>query len=306
MILVLTGTDDYRKRERRRAAIAEFGVKPDEVVTIDADTATIQQLDDALMSLGLFATKRVVYAPRILKDAPKPIRERLSALLATLDESTLLILDETNLDQRLDITKQLKKLATAEPVESLKGIMLERWVGDTARTFGVTIEPPARAELVARVGEHTWQLASELEKLAAAALNESPPRISVSLVKEITPATVSTNSFALTDALVAGNVAKARLALAKLAQQGEEPIRLMGLVAYHLRTLVFVKDAFERGTQPKLAPFVAKKHLSLAQRISWTTLSQWYTTLAAYDEAVKTGRIEAVIALELMVHALTT
>lgn len=312
MILVLTGTDDYRKRERRQAAVAEFGlpdrqagVKPNEVVLIDADNATVQQLDDALMTLGLFATKQVVYAPKILKDAPKPVRERLGSLLRSVDDSTLLILDEATLDQRLDITKQLKKLATIEPFEPLRGPALERWVGEAARSFDITIEPPARSTLIERLGNDSWQLSRELEKLAAYAASASPPRITVAMVQAYTPAQTAPSSFALTDALTAGNAAKARLTLMRLLQHGEEPIRLLGLVAFHLRSLALVKDSLETGVPAKLNPFVVKKLAPQAQMTTWQTLTQWYTQLAQYDHAVKTGRIDPPLALELTVQALT-
>jgi len=305
MILVLTGTDDYRKRERRQQAIADFGIRPDELVTIDADSATVQMIDDALMTLGLFATKRVVHAPKLLKDGPKPVRERLAALLRSVDESTLLILEESTLDQRLDITKQLKKVATIELIDPLKGSALERWVGDAARTIGITIEPPARTLLVERLGGDSWQLSRELEKLAATAMSANPPRITPAMVRDLTPAMSAPSSFALTDALTAGNTIAARMSLMKLLQHGQEPIRLMGLVTYHLRSLALVKDSLETGKPPKLSPFVAKKLTRLAQLTSWSTLAHWYTQLAEYDHAVKTGRIDAGLALELVVHALT-
>ena len=306
MILLLLGTDEYRKRERRLAAIADFGVKNDEVIQLDADSATIQILDDTILTLGLFATKRVVYAPNIASDAPKNIKERLSKILASVGDETLLILDEEKLDQRLELTKVLKKSATLEQFDPLRGAALERWIGDTARTFGVTIEPPARTELANRVGENSWQIVSELQKLAVAAMNEAPPRITVQLVKSLTPSSVEVSSFALTDALASNNSIKARMALMKLAQQGEEPIRIMGLLAYHLRTLAQVKDAGETGSTPKLSPFVVNKIKPSARATSWRRLAQWYELLATYDWQVKTGRIDADIALELFVHELTS
>ena len=306
MILLLLGTDGYRKRERRQAAIAEFGVKPDDVVHLDSDSVSVQTLDDSILSLGLFATKRVVFAPSIVSDAPKNVKERLVKVLPSVGDETLLILDEEKLDLRLELTKVLKKIATIEPFDPMHGPALERWVGDIARTFGVTIEPPARTELVARIGDNSWQLVSELQKLAAAAMNENPPRITVPLVKSLTTSSVDVSSFALTDAIAAGNAAKARVALMKLAQQGEEPIRIMGLLAYHLRTLAQVKDAYEVGHPPKLSPFVAKKLTPSARATSWRKLAHWYERLAEYDWQVKTGRIDADVALELLLHALTS
>jgi len=182
---------------------------------------------------------------------------------------------------------------------------LEHWVGDTARTLGVTIEPPARTELAKRAGNNSWQLVSELKKLAAAALSETPPRITVALVKSLTSASVDVSSFALTDALANNNPAQARLALMKLAQQGEEPIRIMGLLAYHLRTLAQIKDAGETGLPTKLSPFVVNKIKPSASTVSWRTLARWYESLATYDWQVKTGRINSDVVLELLVHELT-
>ena len=341
MILLLLGPDAYRKRQRRLAAIAEFGVPTDEIVRIEGETTTIQALDDSLMSLGLFATKKVVLIPAV-GELPKTVASRLMALTSRVGEDTLLILEADKLDQRTELAKALKKLPT-ETFEFLQGSSLDRWITDQAKSLGVTIEPEARRLLIERAGNDSWRLHSELLKLSTAVLgssvipdrmpddssgNQDPesiqPRhgsriksgmtnqnanslstITLSHVKDLTLATTSPTLFALTDALTAGQPAKARIALAKLLAGGEAPLGILGMLGYHLRTLVLVKDATETHIPAKLHPFVVQKHQPLTQRIGWPQLTAWYAHLAEYDSAAKTGTMEPIVALELMVHELS-
>lgn len=284
--------------------MAEFGVATEDVVRLDAENATIQVLDDAFLSLELFATKKVVVIPDV-GELPKPVANRLVALLPNVGEDTLIILEADKLDQRTELAKAVKKLPT-ETFEPLQGAALERWIGEQARELGITIEPAARTALVTAVGADSWRLHTELEKLATAAVNESPPRITPTMVKELTVATTSPSLFALTDALATQNDRSAQLALRKLITAGEAPLAIMGLLAYHLRTLVLVKDAAETGATPKLHPFVVRKLQGASRAVSWATLSHWYERLAEYDWEVKTGTIEVDVALELMVHELAT
>ena len=319
--------------------IAEFAVEAGDVTTIEASGATIQVLDDALLSLGLFATKKVVVIPN-LGELPKPVASRLITLLSTVSDETLLILEADKVDQRTELAKAVKKLPT-ETFEPLQGSALDRWIGEQVTQLGVQIEPAARSRLIERVGSNSWRLRSELEKLATAALPvrvmlkpdeprrsatgpsrsrnefgmtphstdsrdpEIQPMITQSHVTELTLATTSPAIFALTDALVAGQRAKARLALTKLLASGEEPLGLLGMLGFHLRTLVLVKDADVTKLPAKLHPFVVQKTLPAARRISWPQLADWYEQLAAYDMGAKTGTMEPVVALELLVHHLS-
>ncbi len=356
MILVLLGPDAYRKRVRRKAAIAAFGVpthqslrsgtgQASDLVKLDAESLTIQALDDALLSLGLFATKMVVVIPDV-GDLSKTVASRLVELLPQVSDppspdgfegaSTLLILEADKLDQRTELAKALKKFPT-EPFELLRGVTLDQWISDQSKGLGVSIDPDARRLLIERVGADSWRLRSELEKLATAALSHPPfdkggqgdlatetikpkspptplaqrgesntPTITQALIKDLTLATTSPAIFALTDALVASQPAKARIALAKLLASGEAPLGILGMLGFHLRTLTLVKDALETHVPAKLHPFVVQKHQPLARRLDWPTLADWYEQLVAYDTAVKTGTMELVLALELMVHELSS
>jgi DNA polymerase-3 subunit delta len=303
MILALLGPDAYRKRQRRLAAITDFGVAMAEIIRIDGDSATIQVLDDALLSLGLFATKRVVVIPAV-GTLPKPVASRLVTLLSVVSQETLLILEADKLDQRTELAKTVKTVPT-ETFEPLRGSVLERWISDEATALGVTIEPDARRRLVERAGSDSWRLRSELQKLAAVASGRETKRITSDDVRDCVVAAIDANAFALTDALVAGDRRAARLALARLAASGEAPLAVLGTLGYFLRTLALVKDAAETNRRAALHPFVVTKTLPAARTVRWSTIVGWYVQLVETDWAVKTGTLDADVGVELLVHTLT-
>jgi len=90
------------------------------------------------------------------------------------------------------------------------------------------------------------------------------------------------------------------------------PIYLLAMITRQFRLLLQWRDLVERGVafdqataQLKLHPFVARKTAEQARNFSLPQLEAIYQKLLDSDIAIKTGRHEPMLALDLLVVELT-
>jgi len=92
----------------------------------------------------------------------------------------------------------------------------------------------------------------------------------------------------------------------------QKPLSLLGMIVRQFRILVQVKELSERGLgqreiadKLKLHSFVVGKGLHQARNFSMAQLETVYDQLVETDVAIKTGRLDPVLALDLLVAGLS-
>jgi DNA polymerase-3 subunit delta len=189
MIYVLYGSDSFSRMEALRALKAELGVvEPGDsnVTEFDAREASPQEVMAACDTIPFLAERRVVVLEGALRQARAGGRRRRSrgaepdtdaglgpwaALVeyaGRMPEQTALILVEGG-NVNGELLKALKPLAKTESFQapdSRRPKEIAEWVQSRARAMKLDIDGRACALSADRVGNDTWMIASELEKLA--------------------------------------------------------------------------------------------------------------------------------------------
>jgi DNA polymerase-3 subunit delta len=175
-----------------------------------------------------------------------------------------------------------------------------------ARAQKRRITPEAARMLVESLGDDLRMLASEIDKLGTY-VGESG-EISAENVRALTPIGRELDAFELTDALARNDRSEALTILHRLLEQGEPPLRIIGLVAYQTRSLMQVKLLSDRGmpahqiaSAAGIAPFVVEKSLRLARRFTFAQLEAAHRTLLEIDTSLKRSRMTPELALDLLV-----
>lgn len=116
----------------------------------------------------------------------------------------------------------------------LKGIALEEWAAARAKEIGKTIDRPAAALLVRRIGENLQGLALALEELAL--LAGDSPRIGEAQVRAIIPPSVQETAFDILETAVAGRKAQAMESLRQATATGRLSLdQFFGAVGWYYR-----------------------------------------------------------------------
>lgn len=187
---------------------------------------------------------------------------------------------------------------------------LPDWIRNRARYRQVRLDASAVADLVDFIGDELRQIDQELIKLADYAGAEHT--ITRADVRKLVPATRAANIFELVDAMGMGDAAAAgRLMQRALDVDGEQPLRLLGMIARQYRLLLQAKELQAKGqklpdiTRSLSVPeWTTPKLLTQAQRHTFTRLEWAMESIVAADEAIKTGKLSDREAMDVLLAEL--
>jgi DNA polymerase-3 subunit delta len=174
---------------------------------------------------------------------------------------------------------------------------LPAWIRERARSHRLQLEPAAVADLAEFVGDDLRQLDQELLKLADYVAGERI--VNQADVRNLVPATRAANVFELVEALGSGNAQTAgRLMKHALDVDGEQPLRLLGMISRQYRLLIQAKALQAEGVKPaemaktlNLPGWTVSKLQTQAHRHSFSQLLRAMERILAADEAIKTGKM---------------
>jgi DNA polymerase-3 subunit delta len=244
--------DDHGRIAERRArlrAMAEAESGTNGVEVFEGETCTAEAVVGALTAMTFAMGRRFVIADGVerWKEADAAT---VAAALKAADPDTMTVAffarEEGRFKASTELHKAVKAVGGAIAAEgAVKPKELPRWVQERAAELKLQMDIHAARALVARVGERQQRLLRELEKLAL----ELGPGASVS-VEEVDDATASSaerKSWALGDALVAGNRQAALRTLVELRGQGERVGGLLYRIVTRLRDANEVAMGLEAG-----------------------------------------------------------
>ena len=235
--------------------------------------------------------------------------------LPALPPTTRLVFVE---EETLKASHPILKLAQEEHKKGLAHIKrfkrpkeweLPNWVQQRARDEGGEISWEACRELARLVGNDLRLLAQEIDKLLLYAngqpVTETDVRTLVSHARE-------ESVFDLVDCVGRRQADEALHLLHQLLDRGEPPLKLMAMLARQVRIMIQVSDLqASRLTQDQIAkrlklhPYVVQKGLAQAGNFDMEQLERAHALLVETDRMIKTGEMEDVLPLDMLVVSLT-
>jgi DNA polymerase-3 subunit delta len=186
---------------------------------------------------------------------------------------------------------------------------LPRWIRQRAEEKGGTISSEAVSLLAALVGADLRLLDQEIEKLL---LYADGRQVTSDDVQALVSHARETSIFDLVDCVGRRQTDRALQLLHRLLEDGEPALYLLAMLARQIRILIQVAELQERGLTPKevarrlkLHPYVVEKGLAQARNFDLAQLESAHERLVKTDWAIKTGEAEEVLALDMLVVALT-
>jgi len=299
MIHLVGGENEYESIQALQRLVAQYQEKGFVIKSISITEG--QEFEIALNSsgnLGLFAEPRVL----ALKDfeGAKAQDEELLQTLAG-QESDLIIYSRKNLDKRRKLYKFFKEKGKVQEFKNQSQRNIEGWLKNYLKTREVRLDPILIKELIFRVGVDQAILASEIDKFEA--LQNEGIEITKEIFESITVNTLDIEVWDLVDSL-STNKAKSLRLLDYLSQTLEYEY-IMGLLARQVRLLFLALNSRSEKVLSSFGihPFVAAKLMRQTGRLSIERLKRLYQKMVNIEIAVRTGRLEKKLALDLLVIA---
>jgi len=159
------------------------------------------------------------------------------------------------LDRKRKLHKALAEsglLLTFRPADpGAEGEELARAIASLAAERGFSLADSAARLLVAVCGSDLHRIARELDKTAAWLGDQgSKAAVSAETIRDLVAGAALLTGWELADAVLARDRERGLAAARALADAGEEPIRVVGGLAYRVRALVQARAMAERRARP--------------------------------------------------------
>lgn len=297
----------------------------------------ISDLEVGLSSASLFSPDKMLILKSILafskkkqdenseENASSGKDEKLLKYFSRPMEGIDLYIVESEVDQRKKIFKEIVKMekeGLAEKKEFLLpiGRDFDKWICDRVEMYGGKIEREALNILSISLGKgfaqkdkskkviqsyNLWEADNEIYKIISFADGRD---ITTNDIELLVKSKVDMNIFNLMDNISQKDRKKSVSLLNSQIEKGANEIYILTMLTRQFRNLLVVKNLLEAGLsnleivkKTKMHPFVVKKTIDQSRNFSLTALRKIYGKLYDADVAIKTGKMDPALALDLLV-----
>lgn len=310
MIHLLYGPDELARSEALLTLRNQ--IPPDlvslNVTYLDGRKLKLEELAVACEAHPFLADQRLIIVTDALKHTKAgKERDALRSYLERIPATCQLVFVESgDVDRRSSLFTYLKKSGQVQEFVPLQGKELARWLNERARVLNVRLDNDAAKLLVDYVGNDSRMLLNELEKLSS--YSGRGGRITKQAVDLLVYDGQEHNMFAFLDSLSLRQRASALEGLRGLFQDGQSATYILFMLMRQARILLQVQELASKKMRPddiaatiQQKPFVVRKALEQARNFRTDELAALHDRLLTLDQATKTGRMQAEVALEILV-----
>jgi DNA polymerase-3 subunit delta len=337
MFYIFHGEDEFSRAEqlaelKGRLAGGDPAMADLNTTVLDGNRLTLSELRHVCDAIPFMAERRLVIVNGLLgRTAPgrrkkgaqgqdtavnSELLAELGAYLPNLPPTTRLMFveGETLADShpilRLAKAEEKRERAYVRVFDLPEDRQLPGWIQQRARAKGGYIDADAAYMMANLVGRDTRLLDQEIEKLLVYAGDRS---VLSDDVQKLVSRAREASIFDLVDSVGQRQTKQALGLLHRLLEDGAAPLYLLTMLARQVRILIQVAELQDEGLAPqdmttrlKLHPFVVKKGLAQARNFDMAQLVAAHRYILDTDWSIKTGRIEEVLALDLLVAELAS
>ncbi len=327
-IYLFDGDDEFAINDSIDKIITRLGdpnIAGMNTTRLDGRSSSLSQLEDAIVTIPFLAPKRLViltHPTTHLNDIAA--QDRFVKFLSTEKPTAKLVLVEYDFltddrDRRDGKINWLEKWATS-PEQARRvfvrhhpqpsGGLMVKWIQNYAKNLGGQFTPQAALALANQIGEDSRLAAQEITKLLTYVNFVRP--VEADDVDHLTPLTAKVGDFELVNAVRDKDSRKAQFLLHRSLEE-DDPLRIFQSIVFQIRALIIAHEILdEHGTindipkSLKIGYYPARLAMESAPRFPMKFLELIYHRLLDLDEGIKTGLIDAELALEILVIELTT
>jgi DNA polymerase III subunit delta len=319
MFYIFYGDEEFTRSEavaNLRARMAEDDLGDLNTTSLDGRELALDDLINACNTMPFLTQRRMVIVydmlQRFQRAGGAKEAERLAVYLPTMPDTTrLLFVESGSLHKNNPLLTRVQDLAGGHVREYIKlapgSNELRAWVAQRTRSHGVGIEPRAIELLIEQVGNDLRALDQELAKLAGWAAYERT--LSVEDVRALASTWPQTDIFGMVDALGLKDRRVALRCFHTLVDDDANALYLLTMIVRQIRLLLSAKDLRENerlspadiGKTLGLRPFVVEKLSKQAGGFGFDELSQLLQRTLEVDQGIKTGQVEPILALEMLI-----
>lgn len=255
-------------------------------------------------TMPFFAEKRLI----LVEDSGffKSASDAVVSYLPTMPDTTCIMFVESEVDKRNKLYKKVKDMGYAAEMTRQDASQLGKWAGGLLAKEGKKITTRTMELFLSMTGDDMEHIRTELDKLISYTLGRDV--IADEDVKAVCTVQVTNKIFDMVTAIVNRQTRKAMDLYEDLLTLKEPPMRILFLIARQFNQLLQVKEMMGRGldkgtiaSKLKMQPFVVGKIMPQARQFSKEQILAYVTLCVETEEAVKSGKLQDRLAVELLI-----
>ncbi len=303
-IYLLYGAEAYLKKQYRDK-LKNAMTAPDDNMNFTAfegKDINAKEVIDLAETMPFFAERRVI----LIENSGffKNSAEEMAEYLKQVAPATHFIFVEEEVDKRSKMYKAVKNAGKIVEFATQGEELLTRWILGRLKREGKNITGNVMKLFLSKTGSDMSNIDKELEKLICYTMEKDV--IEASDVEAVVTEQISNKIFDMVNAVAEHDQRKALDYYYDLLALKEPPMRIMFLITRQFQILFHVKDmTMKRLDQHTIAQkagipdFAVRRNQAQARGFSLEQLEQALRDGAAYEEAVKTGKMNDQMAVEL-------
>ena len=305
-VYLLYGEEAYLKKQYKDKLVKALVAEGDNMnfSAYEGKGINPKEIIDLAETMPFFADRRVILIEN--SGFAKGSCEELAEYMAEPAESTCFIFVEEEVDKRSKLFKAITKAGKAVEFGEQNEELLIRWIVGRLKRENKNITRDVLQLFMSKTGNDMGNIDRELEKLVCYTMGRDV--IAVEDVEAITTEQITNKIFEMVNAIAEHEQKKALDLYYDLLTLKEPPMRILFLITRQFQNLMNVKDMSGRGfdqgaiaSKVGIPPFAVRKNQAQAKGFSMAQLKQAILDGVELEEAVKTGRMDDQMAVELFI-----
>ena len=310
MVYVLYGLEEFLIDKEIKKILNDNKIDELSIERYDLENKCLDNIIDLCNTPNLFADKKAIIVSNayiftgIVKKGIEQNIDILDNYLNNIDEKTILIFKiiTEKLDERKKIVKKIKSFANVIEFNNNNNL------SSIVKTFfdDYKVSPKTLNLFIERVGNDLALLEREAEKLKIYKFDEkviNDEDIINSIHKNI-----ELDIFKLIDNIVIKRKKEALEVYNEMLKMGEEPIKIMLMLANQFRMMYQIKLMYKKGYSEKdmastlaIHPYRVKLALEKGKKFTEESLINLLDELCLLDSKIKLSEVDKKLALELFI-----
>jgi DNA polymerase-3 subunit delta len=309
MLYLLYGTENYLIKKEIDKILNANSIEKINVSEYNLEIDNFKDIIEDANTISLFADKKAIIVNNSYLFTGKSIKNENDPELF-LDyfknvnpySIIIFIVDSEKLDERKKIVKEIKKIGTVKDFNQkndLTDILKNMFEG-----YNISIQDIRF--MIDRCGNNLDILSQEVNKIKI--YKDEDKNITKEDIINLTSKNIDIDIFGFVDTIVNKNKNKALEIYKEMLINGEEPIKILVILANQFRIIYQAKELYKQGysgndiaTMIGIHPYRIKLALKKAINYNYDTLLDYLEKLADLDYDIKIGNIESSLGLEMFI-----
>ena len=309
MLYLLYGTENYLIKKEIDKILNANSIDRINVSEYNLEVDSFKDIIDDANTISLFAEKKGIVINNSYIFTGKNVKsnndsEIFLEYFKNINPDTIIIfvVDSEKLDERKKLVKEIKRIG------SIKYFGKKNDLTDFLKNMfeGYNISIQDIRFMIDRCGNNLDILSQEVNKIKI--YKDTDKNITREDIMNLTSKNIDIDIFGLVDTIINKNKDKALEIYKEMLVNGEEPIKIIVILANQFRIIYQAKELYKKGyngndiaTMIGIHPYRIKLALEKARDYNSSILLDYLEKLADLDYDIKVGNIESSLGLEMFI-----